>query len=875
MRLKSLAALVFVFLVIPGSGQLAWDGLPLSTRIEFATLVLFIIAVLDKNIRGTIRGWLGDKSWRSAVKPMLVVLSLFKLLTFTWYPFSDGYDACYRSLYSPLENPGACEKSYEGPFLRRSDLGLSNTSRTDRTVDFGVQMYDWSLPFMNEYPRLGALWLTRFPFTATYGAVVSSNTETDQFLPIFSNGEVAASLGDEEIDNSPVPLPDQYQFTRLQFLPIPKAPAELLVKYKFTDDDATIPPDAEPLQRGPYAQLKIGVPQSRKAILEYAKVRIRGWTLDVDKELTPNSIIAVNDANQEIARTNPESRLDVATFWYRPRLKMNGFNFTVPASAVATGVVKIQAVYDTRTVTIGVLRSDGALIPAAPLATTLGVPGVRSQLETWLDGDREAFEALAPVGRQDPGRLFLLLSLILDGAGGLLFVGLAALLLRQVRWWIPVGVAGGAIAFPVLRWANGSAPVWLGSALVIPILILATLAVVLRTRLRTAPLVTFVPLALALAHVKAFDFLHRFISGGGERWWGRLLFYWRDSDWYATQGYARHIFVSGSLHGGESTFWFQAGPRYLAFVTRSLLGENDVLVGLLMTMLGFLAVMFLYLQFTKQHGDTTGTAVGTFVLIVLLLFMTEDLIAGFGFVGSSEYPTWILLFFVTAFLVSRTSESRTWVLVAISGALGYCIQLRPNQIGGVVALFVAILLIVDRRSKAGAINNIALMVTTFGVVCSLSLLHNLYYGESFTLFTANGEINVQFEWTEVLRSGDVSEVWDQLRTMMYWNSTNTWPWAFAFWGAQALWVIVIVLRVANKQISQARTLALLIPFGYALPMLKYQMGSYYPRHLVAINLSFMCAALIAWPRLETRAKADASTPSDAPEVKEATQPIPV
>jgi hypothetical protein len=40
-----------------------------------------------------------------------------------------------------------------------------------------------------------------------------------------------------------------------------------------------------------------------------------------------------------------------------------------------------------------------------------------------------------------------------------------------------------------------------------------------------------------------------------------------------------------------------------------------------------------------------------------------------------------------------------------------------------------------------------------------------------------------------------------------------------------------------------------IPFGYALPMLKYQMGSYYPRHLVAINLAFMCAALIAWPRV--------------------------
>jgi hypothetical protein len=30
-------------------------------------------------------------------------------------------------------------------------------------------------------------------------------------------------------------------------------------------------------------------------------------------------------------------------------------------------------------------------------------------------------------------------------------------------------------------------------------------------------------------------------------------------------------------------------------------------------------------------------------------------------------------------------------------------------------------------------------------------------------------------------------------------------------------------------------------------MLKYQMTSYYPRHLVAINLAFLLTALMAWP----------------------------
>ncbi|MGA1699480.1 MAG: hypothetical protein ACO4AZ_11460, partial [Ilumatobacteraceae bacterium] len=64
--MKFLTVLVFLFLVVPGSGQLRWDGLPLSTRLEFATLALFTIAVLNRDIRRNVRKWLSTKAWRSA-----------------------------------------------------------------------------------------------------------------------------------------------------------------------------------------------------------------------------------------------------------------------------------------------------------------------------------------------------------------------------------------------------------------------------------------------------------------------------------------------------------------------------------------------------------------------------------------------------------------------------------------------------------------------------------------------------------------------------------------------------------------------------------------------------------------------------------------
>ncbi|MFM7081879.1 MAG: hypothetical protein ACKOYI_07975, partial [Actinomycetota bacterium] len=140
----------------------------------------------------------------------------------------------------------------------------------------------------------------------------------------------------------------------------------------------------------------------------------------------------------------------------------------------------------------------------------------------------------------------------------------------------------------------------------------------------------------------------------------------------------------------------------------------------------------------------------------------------------------------------------------------------------------------------------------FATLVPFRLLHKLSYGESFVPFTANAGINYQFSWLDVLGidDGDATwvAVWDQLRVMMYWNSVGNWSWALMFWGSQLLWVAVVVHRIRVGLAPRARSLLLLIPFGYALPMLKYQMGSYYPRHLVVINLSFMCAALMAWPR---------------------------
>jgi hypothetical protein len=400
-----------------------------------------------------------------------------------------------------------------------------------------------------------------------------------------------------------------------------------------------------------------------------------------------------------------------------------------------------------------------------------------------------------------------------------------------------------------------------------------TLLIVLIAR-RWPPqsLVAYLPAAVVLAAFKSFDNLERFHASEGQRWWGRLLYYWRDSDWYATQGYARTVFLEGSLRGGEALFWFQAGPRYLAFVTRSLLGEQDALIGIMMTSLGFFAVFVLAARFLEKSRDGFSWLVGGCALFAMLYFMSDDLMAGFGFVGSSEYPTWTVFLLAAAFIISTRTESRSWPMVAFALALGYSIQLRPNQIGGVVLLFVAMLLLVDRSNSTRAIGTISKMIASFVAVVLFSLWHNLYYGESFVPFTANAGINYQFSWLDVLgfnpgeddRLGTWRTVASQLRFMMYWNAPGNLSWASLFWGAQLLWIVALAYRYKKGLLFRARSLLLLIPFGYALPMLKYQMTSYYPRHLVVINLAFLLTALMAWPHTESRDSREAQLAEKQP-----------
>jgi hypothetical protein len=815
----------------------------MSSRLEFATLVLFVLVLMQRTTRQYLRTKWDKFSWRGVVVPIMLMFSFAKVLTFAWSPFGDGFDACYRSLYYPLENPSACEKSYEGPFLRQSDLGLANTSRIDRTVDFGVHQFDWSLPFMNEYPRLGNLWLERFPFTAQYGAVIENRSNKVQYLPIISLGKVDAQLAQSAVSKDYSPYP------QLSVIPVPVGRHELSVMFEFSDDDETVPPESAPSPRGPYASLKIGAPINHERLEDIAMIRINGWVFNQELTTPPNSI-EVLLASGETRRFPLLDRPDVANHFKNSELTRSGFDFAISRKDLV-GETLIRAIFDTETLEIGRVQLSTPKIGAEPDVALASDEKILAQFSAWLTADRNSIKAYEPDGRRDYGIRFDALALLIEVFSALIFLALLWVVLRSLGFGLVLAGAFGMAGWVMIYGVGRLTPPIMGIELLAPIMLLSTALVAAMRWLRSRPAVTLLPLAVVLAHHEVSDHLRRFHSSKGVGWWGRLLYWWRDSDWYATRGFARTIFNEGSLEGGHAVFWFQAGPRYWSYFTQVLLGEQDVLIGLIMVALSFFVIMYLAMRFASKHRGKFAHVITWAFLSIGLIFQSDEVITIFGFVGSSEHPTWIVLFALTGYLLTAREETRTWLLVGLSALVAYMAPMRPNQIGGVIVFFVMLLLVVSRIDRVQWFSRALRMTAAFSIVISLALLHNLYYGESFVPFAGNASINVQFEWTKLLADNSffaaIDIVWTQVRAIFYWGWPVNWNWALVFWGSQLIWLVSLAQRVRLGMFFRWRTLTLLLPVAYALPMLKFQLGSYYPRHLVIISLSCMCAGLLAWP----------------------------
>ena len=844
--MKLLALLIFLYLAIPGSGQLVWDGLPFSTRSEVVALALFVVVFFSKQLRRTIADALEGLEWRGLVKPLLVVLCAAKFFSFAWAPLGSGFASCYRSLYQPLVDETACEKSYEAPFTQGMGAPFAKSSRMDRVVDFGEYTYDWSLPFVNDFPRLRYLWLDRLPFTASFAARIENN-EPGKLLPVFGIGEVSASIDEREVARK-----EDYSREFVTAVPLPSRSVDLVVNFEYRDDEVP-EPESAPEPRGPYARLKIGTPMTIGELAEVSRVRITGESIGANESWQAKVVVLDRDDNPvefidvNAQRASSQEEPD-------PLLRLFDMEIEVPASALLRGPLTLKSVRNGESIVLGTISTQvGTLLPRIDQTTAAAE---FASFSASLTADREELAPLAPGVRETPTLPLRVLLAALDLFSLALLLALGYVFLRTMRSGVLHAAALAVLGWLVIKPLDSILPAIVGGGreLVIPYAIIATVAVLAyRRQIDKYPLPFLLPLAIVLSTQKIFEHLYFNHPEQRPRWWGKLFFYWRDSDWFVARGNGRAILTTGSLRANDSVFYSQAASRYLSFASNSLLGEQDVLMGLISLIIGFVIVLVLAARIANVYEHFSGRVLAVCVAFISLIFLGDQLIVAFAFFISSEYPTWIALLGVTAYLLVPHREQRNWATTAIAGTLVALIHFRPNTVFVSIVLVVALLLTkVEWRQRDSGYRQLGWAVAIFIVGLPLSLLHNLFYGDTFMPFTGNASINYAFNWTEVWGlegiSGAIAVIWSQLRSIMYWREPNDPNYAIFFWGSQLMLIAALYVRSRRGIFKRFTSLFALLPLAYVVPMLKFQFTSYFPRFIVAASLLCLCSGLLMWPR---------------------------
>ena len=858
--MKRLVALTVALVALPGSGHLWLDGLPFSRPFEVFAAALILIVAATPRTRQHARKLCADRpSIPRITQWALAVACAAKVFTFFWMPFGNGFEACYRSVFNPIE-PYRCENSYEMPWgTPWSSLGTANNSRVERHVDFGptsgwpsvlgASDSTWDLPFANDYPRLGDQWLERIPFTAAFLAYIDS--ESPRFLPVHGTGDFSVRVGGVTKSSDATTA---YAHDQSLVLPVSVGRNELRIDYQHADTLDSSTPDEAPPAKGLSARLFVGEPLTKAELQEVANVRLRVVVVDKERRRVPDKVVLTNARSGLEVEATPSSRPDVADSLNDQAFLKSGFDFEIPLGRLVENVsiFEVSALSSGRKTIVGTVSVELSRLNGLDLrVSTSSSAWTTPQFTGWLAIETEAVKALHPLGNLPPHpAVFWSLTLVLNSylllstlAASILLVRAAfGALLQSVATFAIAALLAGLVWDVRLPFSPSSPLIW--------VLLLGTIIVGLfRSRLTNHAILA----ASLFAAIRTITTLtDRFNSIPADEWWGRIIFMSRASDWFVGQGYARQIFLEGSLKGGEALFYFQPGVRYLIFVSHLLLGENDVFISvLLMTALLF-AVGCASRWFCQSVESTVARVVALTGAVLVTNAALTQTIATFAVAIASEYPTWVLLF-CAVLCIHFAAKTESMVSLLTATAVSALIpNFRPNQLGGSLLLLLLAMLVswrIGGQTMAARAGAVAKVIAVFTPVALLSLAHNLHYAGSFVLYSTTGNLNSDFSWSSLLTDSageSLRLIWDKFRLGMYWTN---WPilddLSFSLWGSQLVWLGCLAWLLIRRRLGILSLGFLMLPFAYLLPLLPYRFDSYYPRHIVVIQLAFVLGAMAA------------------------------
>jgi len=854
--------LPLLLLATPGAGSMWFDGLPFTGQLETLSLLTLAFLALGRRASATLALVAPSPKRMSALRLIVIVLVTLKLLTFFRFPLGDNFEVCIKSIYSPRET--ACERSFDYLFHSNDGVnGLGAISRVDDVVDFrttsrdelstlGASHSTWKLPFQNEYPRFDQLWLNRLPFTARIGGVI--NPIRDGFIPIEFTGSLSirTQLGEYSFES--------YERRKLAFVQVSKGRQEIVVDYRYSDDETEAMPDAAPVPRGPYAHLVFGstIGPSETSNFQF---NVRGHVIN-ERDLRLVKSVAVRGRLNELNLTR-EMGPDVGLHFGNERYSDSGF----VTSTDATGPVFSRYTHQLiATLSDGSRQTLGTLAPPAPSSGLAEYTFVRSANSTltsdfkaWLTLGKDP-NLLTAEHRIPPSLASQTVMVILDLAHIALFlVAAPMLLLLRLRHrknpMMRLLVAGGAIlaldvAFSRLR---------LESLSILPLnwIVLTPTVVLLAvwlTRARDALLLPFSIIVGFIVGVPRILSAYR-LWGGLEdaAWWGFMVFRDRPMDWFVFQGYAYQILTQQSLRAGESLFYFVPGARYFVFASHIIFGNNDVLIGMLVASIfvasavwfGSKALELIYRE--RLSVVTVGSA-----MFALVWVASGSLSIQLASGSASEILAWTLCFYVGAQILTRPTTG----LMAgrIGSALGIVVFLRPNF------LFVSLLFAIGAtlqlwerafvRERAESLLLSGWLWLGFLTGASLSLMHNMYYAESLTPFlhSAAGETSVfpPQDLLEILWNRDVqSAVLQRFRTYGYWTEPRLDVEQVGSWLSQATYLLAVARLVRVRDSWLPSSVYLAAPIAYVVTTSPFAITTIAERQTNMLTFAFAISATIS------------------------------
>jgi len=296
------------------------------------------------------------------------------------------------------------------------------------------------------------------------------------------------------------------------------------------------------------------------------------------------------------------------------------------------------------------------------------------------------------------------------------------------------------------------------------------------------------------------------------------------------ESYARNMLESRSLlfflRSPEDVYIYQPFFRYVLTLSMLVFGEASSFQALFVVFLGALLFAPMAKVFNTRYAfGPSLLASGTF-----LFFFLPRLYENARF-GISEEFAWLCVFASLPLLFAESHTNKNRVAAAV--LLGLSAFTRCNfLIGSFTVLVAGLLQDFNYSGKFRVERRVVLPILTFGLVFSLVPLHNLVFSKRFVLTTDLAFSNFN---TRSVTFGTIFS-----RTNLLFPAT------YGYAMAAVLFVLLLFAKIRGSEPlhKKAKDLSIMaIPLAFILPHYYWQADSYYPRFIVAGNISIVFCLL--------------------------------